>query len=197
AAIAATPQHMGTMNHSTGKAMRVMLLCSSFNGLSQRSWLDLRAAGHDVRVELSSDMDSVRAAALIFDPALIVCPFLRERVPDDLWKRYRTIILHPGPIGDRGASSLDWAIADGATTWGVTALQAVRELDDGPVWATRTFPVPAGPRKSRLYSGTVADAAVDRVPELVAKATYPAFVAARADEWSTAVRGRARATMRQ
>ena len=82
--------------------MRVMLLCSSFNGLTQRVWLDLRAAGHDVRVELSSDMDAVRAAALTFDPALIVCPFLRERVPDDLWMRYRTIIIHPGPIGDRG-----------------------------------------------------------------------------------------------
>jgi putative two-component system hydrogenase maturation factor HypX/HoxX len=188
---------MGTMNHSTEKAMRVMLLCSSFNGLTQRVWLDLRAAGHDVRVELSSDMDAVRAAALTFDPALIVCPFLRERVPDDIWMRYRTIIIHPGPIGDRGASSLDWAITDGATTWGVTALQAVRELDDGPVWATRSFPVPAGPRKSSLYNGPVADAAVDLVPELVAKATDPAFVPARADECSTAVRGRARATMRQ
>ena len=60
---------MGTMNHSTGNAMRVMLLCSSFNGLTQRVWLDLRAAGHDVRVELGSDMDSVRAAALAWAAA--------------------------------------------------------------------------------------------------------------------------------
>ena len=185
------------MNHSTGSDMRVMLLSSSFNGLTQRVWLDLRAAGHDVRVELSSDMDSVRAAALMFDPALIVCPFLRERVPDDLWMRYRTIIIHPGPIGDRGASSLDWAITDDVTTWGVTALQAVRELDDGPVWATRTFPVPAAGRKSGLYNGPVADAAVDLVRDVVAKAADPAFVPAPADQWSTAVRGRARASMRQ
>ena len=152
--------------------MRVMLLCSSFNGLSQRVWLDLRAAGHDVRVELSSDMDAVRAAALAFDPTLIVCPFLRERVPDDLWMRYRTIIIHPGPIGDRGPSSLDWAITEGATTWGVTALQAVRELDDDPVWATRTFPIRiAAPRKGSLYNGPVSAAAVDLVREVVAKAT--------------------------
>jgi len=185
------------MNHSTGSDMRVMLLCSSFNGLTQRVWLDLRAAGHDVRVELSSDMDSVRAAALIFDPALIVCPFLRERVPDDLWMRYRTIIIHPGPIGDRGAASLDWAITDDVTTWGVTALQAVRELDDGPVWATRTFPVPAASRKSGLYNGPVADAAVALVRDVVAKAADPDFVPAPADEWSSAVRGRARASMRQ
>ena len=185
------------MNHSTGNAMRVMLLCSSFNGLTQRVWLDLRAAGHEVRVELSSDMDSVRTAVVAFDPALIVCPFLRERVPDDLWMRYRTIIIHPGPIGDRGASSLDWAISDDAPTWGVTALQAVRELDDGPVWATRTFPVPDGSRKSGLYNGPVADAAVDLVRKVVAKATDPAFVPAPADQWSSAVRGRARATMRQ
>jgi putative two-component system protein, hydrogenase maturation factor HypX/HoxX len=189
---------MGSMNHATGNAMRVMLLCSSFNGLSQRVWLDLRAAGHDVRVELSSDMDAVRAAALAFDPTLIVCPFLRERVPDDLWMRYRTIIIHPGPIGDRGPSSLDWAITEGATTWGVTALQAVREFDDGPVWTTRTFPIRiAAPRKGSLYNGPVSAAAVDLVREVVAKATDLTFVPPRAEDYASGLRGRERPVMRQ
>ena len=70
------------------------------------------------------------------------------------------MIIHPGPVGDRGPSSLDWAITEGAPTWGVTALQAVEEMDAGPIWATRTFPMPAAaPRKSALYNGPVADAA--------------------------------------
>jgi len=28
--------------------MRIMLLCSAFNGLTQRVWIELRAAGHEV-----------------------------------------------------------------------------------------------------------------------------------------------------
>jgi len=31
-----------------GSPMRIMLLCSAFNGLTQRVWIELRAAGHEV-----------------------------------------------------------------------------------------------------------------------------------------------------
>ena len=33
--------------------MRILLLCSAFNGLSQRAWIELRDEGHDVTVELA------------------------------------------------------------------------------------------------------------------------------------------------
>ena len=33
--------------------LRILLLCSAFNGLSQRAWLELRRDGHDVTVELA------------------------------------------------------------------------------------------------------------------------------------------------
>ena len=123
--------------------MRVLLLCSAFNGLSQRAWLALRDAGHEVSVELATSAEAMVSAVALFDPDLIICPFLRERVPEAVWSRYRTIIVHPGPKGDRGPSSLDWALMTGAPEWGVTALQAVEEMDAGPIWATRTFPLPA------------------------------------------------------
>ncbi len=178
--------------------MRVMLLCSSFNGLSQRAWIDLRNAGHDVVVQLGANSTAVRAAVSTFDPELIICPFLRERVPDDVWTCCRTIIIHPGPVGDRGASSLDWAITEGASTWGVTALQAVGELDAGPVWAARTFRLARTPRrKSSLYNGPVADAACDLIREVVAKANDPAFVPLSVDYRAADVVGRPRPTMRQ
>ena len=34
--------------------MRIMLLCSAFNGLTQRAWIELRAAGHEVAVQLAA-----------------------------------------------------------------------------------------------------------------------------------------------
>ena len=86
-----------------------------------------------------------------------------------MWTRYPTIIVHPGPIGDRGPSSLDWAIVDGHSRWGVTALQAVEEMDAGPVWATREFALSSAVmRKSAVYNGPVADAAIALIHEVVA-----------------------------
>ena len=42
--------------------MRIMLLCSAFNGLSQRVWAELRAAGHPVRVQLAGGAGAMCAA---------------------------------------------------------------------------------------------------------------------------------------
>ena len=141
--------------------MRILLLCSAFNGLSQRVWIELRESGHQVTVQISEGDDSIRSAVAVTDPDLVICPFLRERVPEDVWRSRPTIIVHPGPQGDRGPSSLDWAIMGAEPVWGVTALQAVGEMDAGPVWATESITMPADPpRKSDLYNGPVADAAV-------------------------------------
>jgi putative two-component system hydrogenase maturation factor HypX/HoxX len=72
-------------------------------------------------------------------------------------------------------------------------------MDAGPIWGSRTFPVdPADPpRKSSLYSGPVADAAIELVHEILAKAADPAFVPAPLDYRRPEVRGRLRPTMRQ
>ena len=179
--------------------MRVLLLVSAFNGLSQRVWCALREAGHDVGVVLATGDQEIIDAVAAAEPELILCPYLKDRVPAQVWRRHRTVIIHPGPVGDRGPSSLDWAIAEGAPTWGVTALQAVEEMDAGPVWATRTFPMPAAaPRKSSLYNGPVADAAMECVFEVLAKAADPAFRPVAAAEMTIEVQGaRLRPAMRQ
>jgi putative two-component system protein, hydrogenase maturation factor HypX/HoxX len=157
--------------------VKILLLCSSFNGLTQRVWVELRRRGHEVTWRQAVDDDTVRAAVDALDPELIICPFLRERVPDDVWQSRPTVIVHPGPVGDRGPSSLDWAITEAAPQWGVTALSAVADMDAGPVWASRSFALPAEPpRKSALYSGPVTDVAVDLVREVVEKASRPGFM---------------------
>ena len=48
-----------------------------------------------------------------FHPDAIVAPFLTKRVPERLWRNNATcpvLIVHPGVRGDRGVSSIDWAL---------------------------------------------------------------------------------------
>jgi putative two-component system hydrogenase maturation factor HypX/HoxX len=75
-----------------------------------------------------------------------------------------------GRRGDRGPSSLDWAIANGEACWGVTIVQAAAEMDAGPIWASHTFALEDPPRtKSSLYRHEVTEAAVRAVLEAVAR----------------------------
>ena len=47
-------------------------------------------------------------------------------------------------------------------------------MDAGPVWGPRTSRSPAEPpRKSELYNGPVADAAIELIREVVEKASDP------------------------
>ncbi|MFJ3639362.1 enoyl-CoA hydratase-related protein [Streptomyces sp. NPDC090108] len=139
--------------------MDLLLVVSAFNSLSQRVYAELSDLGHRVDVVLASHgPDAVRAAVREVRPELILAPMLRSAIPEDVWREHTCLVVHPGPPGDRGPSSLDWAVAEGAREWGVTVLQAEAVMDAGPVWAAEPFRVPeAG--KSDLYRGEVADAA--------------------------------------
>ncbi|WP_308014596.1 hydrogenase maturation protein [Nocardia coffeae] len=141
--------------------MRILLVASAFNSLTQRVHTELRER-HHIGVELALGDDLLRARVEAFRPDLILAPMLTTAIPKDVWTRYPVLIVHPGPMGDRGPSSLDWAISEGADEWGVTVLQAVAEMDAGPIWASVSFPV-ADCGKSELYRNEAADAAVRAV----------------------------------
>jgi putative two-component system hydrogenase maturation factor HypX/HoxX len=180
--------------------VRILLLCSAFNGLTQRVWTELGQDGHHVVVQTFDSDDAVCEAVERERPELVLCTFLKERVPERVWRNHTTVVIHPGPIGDRGPSALDWAITEGAAEWGVTALSAIEEMDAGPVWATRTFPVDPldPPRKSALYAGPVTDAAAELAREVAAKVADPLFVPLPLDDHDpAAVRGRLRPLMAQ
>ena len=51
-----------------GQPMRIMLLCSAFNGLTQRVWIELRAAGHEVMLQQAGDDDALRGRWPRADP---------------------------------------------------------------------------------------------------------------------------------
>ncbi|MER7752631.1 enoyl-CoA hydratase-related protein [Kitasatospora sp. NPDC097643] len=176
--------------------MRVLLIASAFNSLTQRVHVELRARGHQVAVQLALGDEQLRAAVRRTDPELIICPMLTRAVPEDIWSTRTVLIVHPGPKGDRGPSSLDWAITEGAERWGVTVLQAVEEMDAGDIWASVDFPVPdCG--KSELYRGEVADAAVEAVLLAVQRFEGGLFTPEPLDYQRPDVRGRLRPLLRQ
>src|SRR3954453_13748067 len=119
--------------------LRILFLVSPHNSLSQASQIALAERGHDVSVAVVDSDLAMQAAVAAHEPDLIACPFLKKLIPESIWSRYRCLILHPGPVGDRAPPSLDWAIELGAGEWGVTVLEATGELDGGDVWATRRF----------------------------------------------------------
>ncbi|MGY4447668.1 putative two-component system hydrogenase maturation factor HypX/HoxX [Bradyrhizobium sp. i1.3.1] len=147
--------------------MRILLLSHSFNSLTQRLHVELRDRGHDVAVELDIHAEVTRESVALHRPDLVIAPFLKQAIPNDVWRSLRCLVVHPGPPGDRGPAALDWAILDGASEWGVTVLQADGEFDAGPVWAFRSFPMRRAP-KSSIYRNEVTSCAVAAVLEAVA-----------------------------
>ena len=113
--------------------MRVLLLCHSFNSLSQRLYAELKARGHVLSVELDISDDVTREACELFKPDLVLASYLKRRIPEEVWQTRKCLIVHPGPPGDRGPAALDWAILGQEREWGVTVLQATEEFDAGPV----------------------------------------------------------------
>ncbi|WP_348524806.1 formyltransferase family protein [Mesorhizobium huakuii] len=100
-------------------------------------------------VELDIHDDFTREAVALFSPDLVIAPFLKRPIPAVVWRGTLCLIVHPGIRGDRGPSALDWAILDGEATWGVTLIEAQKEMDAGAVWLGRNFRcAPLGSRAS-------------------------------------------------
>ena len=178
--------------------MKIHFLTSTHNSLSQRLLTELTARGHAVTVTLASDSDVMVKSVAEHAPDLIIAPMLKVAIPESVWSKHVCLIVHPGITGDRGASSLDWAIMSGEKTWGVTVLQAAAEIDAGPIWATREFQIPGTSiTKSTLYRDQVTEAAVLGVLEAIAKFESRTFQPEPLVYGKTDVRGCLRATMRQ
>lgn len=184
-------------------ALRILLLTHSFNGLAQRLFAELGADGHEVSVEFDIADSVTEEAVALFAPDVIVAPFLKRAVPESVWRRHLTLIVHPGIVGDRGPSALDWAIQEaeaegGDKRWGVTVLQAEAEMDAGPVWASREFPLRAAAKADVYRNETTAGAlatvreALARVPDWRAGRWQPRPLAEISD-----ARGRLRPLMCQ
>jgi putative two-component system hydrogenase maturation factor HypX/HoxX len=148
--------------------MRILLLTHAFNSLTQRLGAELQRRGHEISVEFDIADSVAEEAVALFKPDLIVAPYLRRAIPESIWSQFVCLIVHPGVIGDRGPSALDWAIQTGETEWGVTVLQAEADMDAGPVWASAVFPLRRA-KKSSIYRNEVTPAAIRAVLQAVGR----------------------------
>jgi putative two-component system protein, hydrogenase maturation factor HypX/HoxX len=176
--------------------MRILLLASAYNSLTQRVHAELGDCGHEVAVELALGDETMRGAVRRHGPDLVIAPMLTTAIPADIWSACPCFIVHPGPRGDRGPSSLDWAIMEGESRWGVTVLQANAEMDAGDIWASTEFAVPAC-SKSSLYRTEVADAALQAVLAAVARFADGSYRPEPLDYSRPGVTGRCRPPCRQ
>jgi putative two-component system hydrogenase maturation factor HypX/HoxX len=175
--------------------MRILLLTHAFNSLTQRLSAELQLLGHQISVEFDIADSVTEEAVALFRPDLIVAPYLRRAIPESIWSHCLCLIVHPGVVGDRGPSALDWAVQDGETEWGVTVLQAEAQMDAGPVWASVNFPLRCA-KKSSIYRHEVTQAATTALLQAVQRFESGNFVP-QALATLPAVRGQLRPQMKQ
>jgi putative two-component system hydrogenase maturation factor HypX/HoxX len=139
--------------------VKILLLCHSFNSLAQKAFVELKR-NHQVTVEFDINDAATKQAVELFKPHLIIAPYLKRLVSQSIWQKIPTLIIHPGIPGDKGPSSLDWAIMNEEKSWGVTVFQANEQYDAGDIWDFETFDLPPGLKKSTLYRTHITQAAM-------------------------------------
>jgi putative two-component system protein, hydrogenase maturation factor HypX/HoxX len=177
--------------------MRVLFLTRSYNSLTQRLHVELMARGHEVSIEFDIADSVTTEAVALYAPDLVIAPFLKRAIPESVWRNVLCLIVHPGIVGDRGASALDWAIVNGEREWGVTVFQAEAEMDAGPVWASETFTMRVDASKSSLYRNEVTEAALRAVLVALERVAAGDYVPQRVQAGTPEVRGIARPPMKQ
>ena len=180
----------------SGVAVRILLLCHSFNSLTQRLHVELRERGHEVAVEFDIHDSITEEAVVLFQPDLVIAPFLKRAIPESVWRRWRCLIVHPGIKGDRGPSALDWAILRDEREWGVTVLEANGDFDAGDVWTTRTFSMRES-TKGSIYRNETTEAAVACVLEAIEKIASGSVRPEPLDYADASVRGRSHSPTRK
>jgi len=167
--------------------MKIQFITTAFNGMAQRLWVELDRLNHQVVVTYPNDKLVHQTEKI--QPNLIIAPFLTSKIPEAIWKKYVCLIVHPGIMGDRGASSLDWAILRKQATWGVTILQAVEKMDAGPIWASHDFQM-RNVSKGELYRNEVTQAAAKGIIQAVANFEKDDFEPIPLDEANPAIKGK-------
>ncbi len=121
--------------------MRILLLVTTFNSLTQAFYTRLKERGDEVAVAYAISESQMLEEIESFAPELILCPFLKAYLPPSIYERFPTYILHPGPRGDRGPHALEHALQAPKKMWGVVILRANAVYDGGDIYAQEPFAV--------------------------------------------------------
>ena len=135
--------------------MKILLIISSFNSLSQSVYCKLQELEHKVFIKFAISKELMIEAVKEINPDIVFCPFLKQFIPNEIFENYPTFVLHPGIIGDRGHNSLDNAINDEVKQWGVVILKANEVLDGGDIYAQSNFIMREESSKASIYRNEV------------------------------------------
>ncbi len=153
---------------------KILLLTDSFQCLTQRLFVELIEKNYDVSVEFDINPAITIEAVKLFQPDLIIAPYLKSKIPYEIYSKVLCWIIHPGIKGDRGPSSLDYAILREKKIWGVSIIQAEEDWDSGDIWFSLEFPM-RFTRKSSIYRREVTDTAVNAIFEALNKLNEGVF----------------------
>jgi len=154
--------------------MKISLLITTFNSTSQLAYTYLKEQGHSVDVVYAIHDAQMIEEIAVFEPELILCPFLKKFVPSEIYNNYATFILHPGIREDKGAYSLDNAIREEKDEWGVVYLRANDEFDGGSIYAQEKFAM-RDTYKASLYRNEVNVASLKALQTLLKNIADEAF----------------------
>ena len=146
--------------------MKILLLVSAFNSLTQRVFCELKSLGHTVGVEYAINDKSMIAEVERFKPDIIFSPYLKKFIPKEIFLNIPTFVLHPGIRGDRGHNSLDYALREEKKEWGVVILRANEDFDGGDLYSEVAFAMREA-SKASLYREEVSNATIKALDELL------------------------------
>ena len=145
--------------------MKILLIVSAFNSLTQRVYSKLQDMKHIVSVEFALNDTEMLSAVENFNPEIIFCPYLKKFIPKEIFLNTPTFIVHPGIRGDRGHNSLDHALLQEKKEWGVVILKANGEYDAGDIYSEIVFKMRDG-TKASIYRKEVVDATIKAMQKL-------------------------------
>ena len=79
--------------------MRILLVASAYNSMTQRVQAQLVDRGHEVSVELALGDEVMREGVRRFNPDLVIVPTPITAIPADIWSSWPCLAIHPGPSG--------------------------------------------------------------------------------------------------
>ena len=147
--------------------MKILLIISSFNSLSQSVYCKLQELEHKVFIKFAISKELMIEAVEEINPDSVLCPFLKQFIPSEIFENYPTFVLHPGIIGDRGHNSLDNAINDEVKQWGVVILKANEILDGGDIYAQSNFIMREESSKASIYRNEVTQATLKALKQFL------------------------------
>ena len=65
--------------------MRILLISSAYNSLTQRVHSELADRGHEMSVEMALGEEVMREGVRRYDPDLVIAPMLTTAIPADVW----------------------------------------------------------------------------------------------------------------